>query len=463
MSDRVTRELAKACAGFRLDDLPERVVERSKHIALDALGCAVSGLNVEWTARARTGALDLEPNGGTATVWGTGERASPGTAALVNATAIQAWEMDDYHLLGPLHGGAVTLTSALATAEHVGVDSGRALLEAVALGQEVGPRIGYAMGGMELIRRGWHNGAVYGTLASVAAAGRIRQLTADQFEHALGIAATQACGLMAAQYEAMVTYMHHGFAARSGVLAAALADAGVTGVPDVLDRAYGGFASNFSDVAVVDWSRALADFGERWEIERVAIKPYACMAGVHLPIELVSDIVAEEGLNPADLSDIEVAVAEWLVTKGSYLPEQNIATVAAQMSIAYGVAIAVHDSAVLPRQYQRDRIEDPEVLALARRVRVVHDTEVDQLGPESSFSCTVKVTAGSGEVFQRSGRHPLGSHLRPISNEEIREKYRTVVSDVVGPKTMDHIEATVLNIENSNVSDLLEALAEAGR
>ena len=141
------------------------------------------------------------------------------TAALLNGTFIQGFELDDYHPYGPLHSEACVLPAVLGTAEKIGGIDGKCLLESAALGFEIGPRIGMAMGGLQLVTRGWHCGAIYGVLGAVAGAGKIRQLNEDQFEDAIGTAATQACGLMSAQFEAMVKRMHSGMAARSGVLA----------------------------------------------------------------------------------------------------------------------------------------------------------------------------------------------------------------------------------------------------
>jgi hypothetical protein len=109
----------------------------------------------------------------------------------------------------------------------------------------------------------------YHPIGPGAAAGTIFGLGADRFEDALGLAATQACGLMAAQFEWMGKRMQHGFAARNGVLAATLAAGGYTGIKQVFERPYGGFLSVVGEGHDPDPTQIVDGLGERWETEVV--------------------------------------------------------------------------------------------------------------------------------------------------------------------------------------------------
>ena len=115
-----------------------------------------------------------------------------------------------------------------------------------------------------MFKSGFHNQGTTGVFVAAAAAARMLQLDAQQTRHALGIAGSQAAGLMAVQDGAMTKSFHSGRAAQSGVYGALLAQSGYTGIPDVLDGAYGTFFSAFLD----DWSpQALTeDLGSRWHI-----------------------------------------------------------------------------------------------------------------------------------------------------------------------------------------------------
>jgi 2-methylcitrate dehydratase PrpD len=232
----------------RLDPgaVPESVRTRAKHLILDGVACALVGAQLPWSRTAVEAVTSFE-GAGAQTIIGWGRSASGPVACLLNGTFIQGFELDDFHPLGPLHSASVVVPALLACAEQVGnVDGEKLLLGAVA-GFEVGPRVGMALHGAQMLSRGWHSGSVFGTHASAAAVGVLLGLDAARFEDALGLAGTQSAGLMAAQFEAMCKRMHHGFAARNGLYAALLAAKGYTGIKRVFEREYGGFLSVFGE------------------------------------------------------------------------------------------------------------------------------------------------------------------------------------------------------------------------
>jgi hypothetical protein len=128
----------------------------------------------------------------------------------------------------------------LAATPQIGRVSGQRFLLGAILGYETGPRVGQALGGLDMLSRGWHSGVVFGTISSAAATGPLYGLDPAGFEDAFGMAATQCCGLMSAIYESMVKRMKHGFASRAGLTAAALAAAGDVGIKRVFERPYAG-------------------------------------------------------------------------------------------------------------------------------------------------------------------------------------------------------------------------------
>src|SRR5207302_1035530 len=148
-------------------------------------------------------------------VLGTSLRLSAPHAALANGTQIQGFELDDVHRAGVLHVGAVVLPALLAIPELPRNPGGEGFLTPAVAGYEIGPRVGLCMG-PEHIGQGWHSGATVGVFAAAASAARGLRLDAGKAVHALGIAGTQASGLMAAQYGSMVKRMHAGRASQSG-------------------------------------------------------------------------------------------------------------------------------------------------------------------------------------------------------------------------------------------------------
>src|SRR4030088_265633 len=257
-----TGRLAGWLQHLHLDSVPDEVKARAKHLILDGVACALVGAQLPWSRTAVEAVTSFEGTGAQ-TIIGWGRSASGPVACLLNGTFIQGFELDDFHPLGPLHSASVVVPALLACAEQVGnVDGEKLLLGAVA-GFEVGPRVGMALHGAQMLSRGWHSGSVFGTHASAAAVGVLLGLDAARFEDALGLAGTQSAGLMAAQYEAMSKRMHPGFSSRNGLYAAVLAAGGYTGIKRVYEREYGGFLSTFGEGHAPDAAQISDGLGER--------------------------------------------------------------------------------------------------------------------------------------------------------------------------------------------------------
>ena len=201
-----TRGMAKFVSELTYDKIPEKVRHRNKLLMLDALGCALYGADLEW-CRILQDKLESIDATRTCSVWGTKRKLSAPHAALVNGTQVQGFELDDVHRAGVLHVGAVVLPALISITEMNPGMSGKEFLTSSVAGYEIGPRVGLCMGPSH-IASGWHSGATLGVFSAAAGAARGLKLDIDKTVHALGIAGTQAGGLMAAQFGAMVKRMH---------------------------------------------------------------------------------------------------------------------------------------------------------------------------------------------------------------------------------------------------------------
>ena len=232
-----TRQLADFATNLKLSDVPPEVVARAKSIILDGLGCGLFGVHLKWTEILAGVVQRLEPQGGTASIWGGGTTASATSAALVNGTMIQGYELDDANPAS-IHSCAAVLPVVFAAAELLGADKvdGETLLTAIIAGFEVGPRVGLCMNGNKMLGKGWHTPGLFGPFPAAVAAGRVLGLDSEQIFQALGIAGPQAGGILATQFGSMVKRMLSAKAAQSGLYAALLAAEGFTGIADVFDE-----------------------------------------------------------------------------------------------------------------------------------------------------------------------------------------------------------------------------------
>ena len=96
---------------------------------------------------------------GDAALIGWGSRTTSATsAAMLNSSFIQGFELDDYHPVAPLHSNSLVLPAMLSAAHQIKPVSGARFLTGAILGYETGPRVGQALGGLDILSRGWHSG-----------------------------------------------------------------------------------------------------------------------------------------------------------------------------------------------------------------------------------------------------------------------------------------------------------------
>ncbi len=365
-----TGRLATWVADTTLDDVPASVRDRAKHLVLDGIGCALVGAQLPWSRIGVEGVTALDDAGDSVLVGWDGKATSATSAAMVNSSFIQGFELDDYHPLAPLHSNSLVLPAMLAAAPRVGRVSGAQFLLGAILGYETGPRVGQALGGLDMLSRGWHSGVVFGPLAAAAAAGTLYGLDAAGFEDAFGMAATQSCGLMSAMFESMVKRMQHGFASRNGLTAAALAAAGYVGIKRVFERPYGGWLAVFGEGHRTYPEQIYAGLGTLWETQRIAVKPYSCMGLLHAAIDAALELRPKVDVSQIQRIDIDMGEAAY--SHGGWQAERPLQVIGAQMNVAYAVAVALLDGDVLIDQFTQDRINRDDVWALIDRTVTHH-------------------------------------------------------------------------------------------
>jgi len=226
-------------------------------------------------------------------------------AALLYGAAAHALDYDDTGLSG--HPSAVLVPAILAEAQETD-DDGATMSRAYVAGYEVWAElIGRDKDQHHL--KGWHPSAMFGTVAAAAASAVLRKLDAGKASHAIGIAASLAGGVVA-NFGSMTKPFHVGRAAQSGLLAARLAESGMTAAPDALEHNLG-FLRAISPKGNVDTARP-ARFGREWRILEtgINIKLYPVCYGVHRSLDAMLGLVRGENVRPDDISGVEVEMGE---------------------------------------------------------------------------------------------------------------------------------------------------------
>src|ERR1700756_4408476 len=420
-----TGRLATWLAGTKIEDVPSSVREHAKYLLLDGIACALVGAQLPVSRKGVEAVTALDNVGTSLLIGWDGRATSAPSAAMLNSSFIQGFELDDYHPLAPLHSNALVMPAMLAVIPHVKPVSGPRFLLGAILGYETGPRVGLALGGLQMLSRGWHSGVVFGTLSAAASAGCLYGLNAAQFEDALGIAATQSCGLMSAQFESMVKRMQHGFASRNGLTAAALAAARYVGIKRVFEREYGGWLSVFGECHHPDTGKIYGGLGSVWETERIAVKPYAAMGLLHAGIAAALELRAAGGFTAADLDRIAIDIPEAAYGHGGWQAVRPLAPIGAQMNITYAVAVALLDGAVLIDQFAEGRINSDDVWDLIDRTRTHHHKAYDALPLQDRLTTRVALTLKDGSTREKTVAHPPGTGDRLLTDADIVAKYRS--------------------------------------
>jgi aconitate decarboxylase len=452
-----TGRLAHWLEDLTLEAVPRDVQARAKSLMLDGIACALVGAQLPWSRVAVETVVDFEGKGESPII-GWDLATSPPAAALLNGTFIQGFELDDFHPLGPLHSASVVLPALFASMTRSRPVRGSDFLMAAIAGFEVGPRVGMALHGAQMLSRGWHSGSVFGPHAAAAATGVLLGLDAGRIEDALGLAATQSAGLMAAQFEAMSKRMHHGFSARNGFYAAKLAAGGYTGIKRVYEREYGGFLSVFGEGHAPDPTQITSGLGERWETMRIVVKPYAAMGALHAPLDAIFDILAKKPLQPELIERIDIDLSHAAYHHGWWRLEKPITPIGAQMNVAYAVAVAILDDAVMVKQFTPERINRDDVWSLIPKIEAHHDPEFDNAGG-SARRARIRIRLTTGETIEQFVASTR-SVTRPLTNDEIAKKYRVLTSNIVNHDRQAAIERAVNELEClDDASDLLGLLA----
>lgn len=456
--EHATRNLAAFAAQLQFADLPKEVIERIKLSVLDSIGCCLFGATLPWTRKVADLAI-AEGARPAASLMGMGRKTSVALAALVNGTAGHAFELDDIHKESIIHIGSLATPVAFAFAEERKGTTGPDIITAMTAGYEVGARVGNAAT-MSLFFRGFHPQGTSGAFAAAATAARMLALDASRFQHALGIAGSQAGGLMAAQEGAMVKRFHSGRAAQSGVYAASLAAADFTGILDVLEAPYGGYLTCYSNEP--NPPRLTAGLGTTWETLNVGYKPHAAVTSIHTALDGLAEIMRENRLKAEDVERVEAGLSPMTHVHCAWEYKAQGVT-AAQMNLYYGLAAIALDGMAFTEQYREGRLGDPKILDFIRRITAYVDAEIEGMGAPFRHAARMKVRAKGGRSFEKLLLHRRGSPEHPLKPEDIEYKFRHVVSPCLSRAHTDRIVKLVGSLEQlQDLSELIGLVAAPG-
>ncbi|MEM7189716.1 MAG: MmgE/PrpD family protein [Pseudomonadota bacterium] len=453
-SQPITTALAEFALGLAHDDVPAEVRTRAHHTMLDAAGIALASTRYPFAHPVLAG-LQAFDDIGTVPVFGMAARLSARDAATMNGFLCHGLDYDDTHIAGIVHATASLLPACLSAASMAG-SSGREVITAYVVGIETATRLGMCARGA-FHQAGFHPTGMIGIFGCVLAAGRLMGLNAKQLENAQGIAVSMASGSMEFLEDgASNKRFHPGWAASSALTACALAREGFKGATRPYDGRFGLYniyGGKFADW--FDFSGVAAEFGTRWELMNVAIKPYPTCHFTHASIDCA---LALRDRAPIDkIARIDASVPQE-VHKTICEPVAN----KRRPQNDYDAKFSTHFLVGTALKYGRLGLAElePEFLADADVARLMELTECHPYGDgpfPAAYSGKVKITLTDGTVLEQDEPVNRGAADRPLSNAEIVAKYRENAAMWAGPDRVDAMQAAMLSLDDA--PDAASALA----
>jgi len=430
----MTQPNASAIADFvvslKTDEIPSIIVDEAKRCLIDWCGVAIAASLHPGVECVRKLSADFAARGRSMVILG--ESTVAPLAALVNGTMAHALDFDDTHVPSAAHFSAPTWAAVLALGTESN-DSERDLLRAFIIGFEVGARLaGGGRFGSFVNERGWHATGIFGTLAAGAAASALIGLTHDGVMRALGVAATQAGGLIGS-HGTMSKPLHAGMAAMHGIMSARLASSGFQSATTLLEPDAG-----LANAVVQDGSRTLAQFDPDadWELKNNGFKPYACCLLSHASIDAAQVLAVQRGGRRIDRVTARVSP---LAVKLAGMPEPRNG-LEAKFSTQFGVCLGLLDYAAGEQDYADSRVADPELQSLVRRTRLVPDADKPPSAAE------VEVELDDGSVLRHAVRLAKGNPGNTMSDDDQWRKFASLVEPHLGTDTAPLFEV-LRNVE----------------
>ena len=443
-----TVDLGCFIAALRLQQVPEPACEIAKMGIADCFGVMVAG--------ARDPEIDLIDrelghwNGrALASLIPSGARRSVDTAALVNGVAAHVLDYDDVTLDG--HPSAVLVPAILAQGEASG-SSGADMLTAYIAGYEAWAEL-LIREPTPLHRKGWHPTAVRGTIAAAAACAKLRGLDGTATATAMAIAASMASGVVA-NFGTMTKSFQVGRAAQSGVIAAQLAQAGLTAALDAIEHP-AGLLTALSPDGKAELDRPFVAEKKEWHIVRqgLNIKRYPICYATHRSIDAALDLVEGHDLKPEQVKAIQVSTGKTqLLMLRNSRPQTGLE---AKFSMQFAMASALVARKVGLSELTDEFVRRADVQAVFPRVSFV--TTMDTMdGSAFAPADAVEITTTSGASLQSEPvTYAKGSHQRPLTSDELWKKFADCLGSEVPERTKQRAFESLMMLDRlNNVGDL---------
>lgn len=455
--------LARHAVALTYTDLPEGVADMTSKTILDTTGVILPAATTSPEAKALADlVLDL---GGKeeATLLGFGRKAPAWLAGYVNGAMANCQDFSDLHP-DAAHISSPVIPAAIALAERQGDVTGKDFITAVALGVDLQCRLTIAAGKPGGRMAPWHPAPLFGVFGAALACSKLLHLDEDRTVDALGIAFTQAAGTHEIVFgkDSTIRGFGHAVPGEVGVRAALMAQAGISGVRRSFEGTHGLW--NVYYQGEYDRELLLGDLGIRYAVLNDGFKPWPSCAFTHVFIDMVRALQREHAFDPADIESVTVTVGDFARGQTEPLEEwrRPANPMLAKLSVPFTVATALQRGDVAIADYFDEKLTDPEILAMADRIRSRYDEQYDFVAGSGFPGGEIVIHLRDGRTLTREQPRAYGHPLVPMTWDGLIAKFKDCAGYAARPIPDEALDRAVAGFRDlasvGNVGDLFALL-----
>ncbi|QAA95066.1 MmgE/PrpD family protein [Pollutimonas thiosulfatoxidans] len=426
--------LAHYIVSLQSTEIPDRVFDYARLMIADTLGVALAGSTDSSVAPV----INLAKRDvGRSAIWGTNIQTTERNASLVNGALSHVLDFDDNNLSMIGHSCAPVLPGLLALADSLNVT-----LEGIVVAMVVGVQVESVLGAtitLEHNARGWHTTATLGTFGATAACAKLLGLDYERTANALGIAASLIGGIRE-NFGTPTKAMHAGFAAQNGLLAARLAQEGLTSGSSALEGQEGFFALYGSRDCLGGFAE---DLSSTFEILNSGPKVYPTCSMIHAGLDVVLQGLSSGLVRPDEVVEVECRVSYHAANIMRYAHCSTPAE--ARFCIPYCIAVALLYGSIKNEHFTDEAIQNEGVRRAMSMVKVTIDPqqrskeEFEALYLKGEAYTTIVVTHADAPKYTGKRAIQIGHPANPLSRDGFKRKFETCTVPVIGAQRAEQL------------------------
>ncbi|MCA1283772.1 MmgE/PrpD family protein [Salipiger bermudensis] len=429
----LVQDFAAFAVGAEYDRVPDEARDKARKSLLDTLGVCLAASGLEPAARGMNAIVHEHGGAPDCTLLGFGGRAPAMMAAMNNGALAHCLDYDDQTPWGQ-HCSSSIVPAALAVAERQGGVSGRTLITAIAVGQDLFARMRRNVAW----KKDWNLSTVLAIYGATAACGRVMGFDQRRMIAAFSAASQSSAGVMelVSGTGSDLRAVYAGFSAKGAVLAALLAEQGASGLDTLFEGPNGVFPTYF---ASHDSAGMRAGLGAEFQGGATLYKRWPAVGTSHSHMKAAIDIVTAEGIAPDEIAEIRLAVGDFHMLGCTPLEKRRApeTLVDAKFAMPFLVAVAIVRRGMSVADFSPERLRDPEVLATAAKVVPVPDPDLDwtmEMPPGR-----VEIVLADGRRFTATGTQVPGNADAPMSWDDVNAKFRECCAAALHPPAPDTV------------------------